>query len=403
MTGPLTGVKVIDLTSMISGPLATMTLADQGANVIKVEAPAGDHTRQVSGGRGGFSASFLNNNRNKRSIVIDLKNPQGLATLLKLCTDADIVIQNFRPGVADRIGIGEDAIRQINPSVIYVSISGFGSKGPYAHRPVFDPLVQALSGLTTIQAGSDEERPRLVRTILPDKLTGIQAAQAMTAALFSRTQTGKGQHIQLSMLDTIISFLWSSDMGGHTFIGDEMETERAQSFIDLVYHTSDGYVSIAIQQDKDWQGFARAVERTDLIVDDRFSSPQTREKNKDIRMEIIQKCVAEFSSVDILQRLEKEDVPCAPVLTRRDMRDNEQVMANEIIVETLHPDAGNLRQTRHPALFSQTPPEISRGAPQHGEHSIEVLAESGFDDEAIQALENSEVIIQYSQSREQLT
>ena len=401
MPGPLTGVKVIDLTSMISGPLATMTLADQGANVIKVEAPSGDHTRQVSGGRGGFSASFLNNNRNKRSIVIDLKNPKGLATLLELCTGADIVIQNFRPGVAKRIGIGEDEIRQINPSVIYVSISGFGFKGPYAHRPVFDPLVQALSGLTTIQAGSDEQRPRLVRTILPDKLTAIQAAQAMTAALFSRTQTGEGQHIQLSMLDTIISFLWSSDMGGHTFIGEEMESEKAQSFIDLVYHTSDGYVSIAIQQNKDWRGFARAVDRIDLVEDDRFSSPQSREKNKDIRMEIIQDCVANFNSADVLQRLEKEYVPCAPVLTRRDMRDNEQVRANEIILETQHPVAGNLRQTRHPALFSKTPPEINCGAPQRGEHSIEVLSEAGFNAESIRELEKSGAVFQYRQSKEQ--
>jgi len=400
MTGPLTGVKVIDLTSMISGPLATMTLADQGADVIKVEAPAGDHTRRVSGGRGGFSASFLNNNRNKRSIVIDLKNPEGLAILLQLCTDADIVIQNFRPGVADRIGVGEEAIRQINPSVIYVSISGFGFNGPYAHRPVFDPLVQALSGLTTIQAGSDEERPRLVRTILPDKLTALQAAQAMTAALFARAQTGTGQHIQLSMLDTIISFLWSSDMGGHTFVGDEMEKEQAQSFIDLIYHTTDGYISIAIQQDKDWRGFARAVDRTDLIDDNRFSSPQMREKNKNIRMEIIQSCVTGFSSDDILQRLEDEDVPCAPVLTRTNMRDNEQVIANDIIIETPHPHAGNLRQTRHPAMFSQTPPQINRGAPHLGEHSVEVLAQTGFDEEAIKALENSKVIMQYRQAGE---
>lgn len=400
MTGPLTGVKIIDLTSMISGPLATMTLADQGADVIKVEAPAGDHTRRVSGGRGGFSASFLNNNRNKRSIVIDLKNPEGLAILLQLCTDADIVIQNFRPGVADRIGVGEEAIRQINPSVIYVSISGFGFNGPYAHRPVFDPLVQALSGLTTIQAGSDEERPRLVRTILPDKLTALQAAQAMTAALFARAQTGTGQHIQLSMLDTIISFLWSSDMGGHTFVGDEMEKEQAQSFIDLIYHTTDGYISIAIQQDKDWRGFARAVDRTDLIDDNRFSSPQMREKNKNIRMEIIQSCVTGFSSDDILQRLEDEDVPCAPVLTRTNMRDNEQVIANDIIIETPHPHAGNLRQTRHPAMFSQTPPQINRGAPHLGEHSVEVLAQTGFDEEAIKALENSKVIMQYRQAGE---
>lgn len=399
MAGPLTGVKIIDLTSMISGPLATMTLADQGADVIKIEAPAGDHTRHVSGGRGGFSASFLNNNRNKRSLVLNLKKPEGLATLLKLCVDADVIIQNFRPGVADRIGVGEDAIRAINQIVIYVSISGFGFDGPYAHRPVFDPLVQALSGLTTIQAGSDEERPRLVRTILPDKLTAIQASQAITAALYSRSQTGEGQHIELSMLDTIISFLWSSDMGGHTFVGDEMQVERAQSFIDLIYHTRDGFVSIAIQQNKDWQGFARAVGRSELLDDERFFSPKMREKNKNIRMEIIQEAVATFKSAEILKRLEDQDVPCAPVLSRTAMRDNEQVLANQIIIETEHPVAGTLRQTRHPARFSKTKPEITRGAPLLGEHSFEILAEAGFDEDAIKELENSGAIYQHAPSK----
>jgi len=399
MAGPLTGVKIIDLTSMISGPLATMTLADQGADVIKIEAPSGDHTRHVSGGRGGFSASFLNNNRNKRSLVLNLKKPEGLATLLKLCVDADVIIQNFRPGVADRIGVGEAAIRAINQIVIYVSISGFGFDGPYAHRPVFDPLVQALSGLTTIQAGSDEERPRLVRTILPDKLTAIQASQAITAALYSRSQTGEGQHIELSMLDTIISFLWSSDMGGHTFVGDEMQVERAQSFIDLVYHTRDGFVSIAIQQNKDWQGFARAIGRSELLDDERFISPKMREKNKNIRMEIIQEAVATFKSAEILKRLEDQDVPCAPVLSRTAMRDNEQVVANQIIIETEHPVAGTLRQTRHPARFSKTKPEITRGAPLRGEHSFEILAEAGFDEDAIKELENSGAIYQHAPSK----
>jgi crotonobetainyl-CoA:carnitine CoA-transferase CaiB-like acyl-CoA transferase len=323
-----------------------------------------------------------------------------LATLLKLCVDADVVIQNFRPGVADRIGVGEAAIRAINQIVIYVSISGFGFDGPYAHRPVFDPLVQALSGLTTIQAGSDEERPRLVRTILPDKLTAIQASQAITAALYSRSQTGEGQHIELSMLDTIISFLWSSDMGGHTFVGDEMQVERAQSFIDLVYHTRDGFVSIAIQQNKDWQGFARAVGRSELLDDERFFSPKMREKNKNIRMEIIQEAVATFKSAEILKRLEDQDVPCAPVLSRTAMRDNEQVLANQIIIETEHPVAGTLRQTRHPARFSKTKPEITRGAPLRGEHSFEILAEAGFDEDAIKELENSGAIYQHAPSKE---
>ena len=186
MAGPLDGVRVIDLTSMISGPLATMMLADQGADVIKVEPPHGDHSRRVATRRGGFSASFLNNNRNKRSVVLDLKKPQGLAALKKLVADADVFIQNFRPGVAARIGIGEDVLREIKPDLIYVSVCGFGFEGPFAQKPVFDPLIQAVSGLTTVQAGSDEQRPRLVRTIVPDKVTAIQTSQAITSALFAK-------------------------------------------------------------------------------------------------------------------------------------------------------------------------------------------------------------------------
>ena len=169
MTGPLHGFKVVDLTTVVSGPLATQTLADQGADVIKVEAPRGDHARHVATRRGGFSAAFLNNNRNKRSVVLNLKHPDGLSTLRRLAADADALVQNFRPGVAERIGVGEAAIRAINPEIVYVSIAGFGFDGPYASKPVFDPLVQAVSGLTTVQAGSDEARPRLVRTILPTR------------------------------------------------------------------------------------------------------------------------------------------------------------------------------------------------------------------------------------------
>ena len=156
MPGPLHGIKVIDLTSVVSGPLATQTLADQGADVIKVEAPRGDHARHVATRRGGFSAAFLNNNRNKRSVVLNLKHPDGLSAFMRLVRDADAMVQNFRPGVAERIGVGEAAIREVNPEIVYVSIAGFGFDGPYANKPVFDPLVQAVSGLTTVQAGSDE-------------------------------------------------------------------------------------------------------------------------------------------------------------------------------------------------------------------------------------------------------
>ncbi len=266
-TGPLTGVRVVDLTAVISGPSATMILGDQGADIIKVEAPGGDFARHVATRRGGFSASFLNNNRNKRSIVLNLKSKEGLDNLYGLIRDADVLVSNFRPGVMDRLGLSEDAVRAVNPSIIYALITGFGFSGPYADKPVYDPLIQSVSALTTVQAGSDEERPKLVRTILPDKLTGVQASQAITAALFARAQTGEGQSIHLSMLDTVISFLWGSDMSGHTFVGDETGQEEAQSFIDLIYETRDGFVSVSVMQDKQWKAFCDCVERPDLLAD----------------------------------------------------------------------------------------------------------------------------------------
>ena len=397
MTGPFSGVRIIDFSTMVTGPLATMTLADQGADVIKVEPPhRGDYTRHVATRRGGFSASFLNNNRNKRSIVVDLKKPEGLETIKRLIAGADVTVQNFRPGVADRLGIGEEVARAVNPNIIYVSIAGFGFDGPYAQKPVFDPLIQATSGLTTVQAGSDEARPRLVRTVLPDKLTAIQASQAIAAALFARERTGEGQHVTLSMLDTMISFLWSSDMGGHTFIGDEMENETAQSFIDLIYETADGYISVATMQDKEWQGLAKALDRPDLIDDQRFNTPELREINKDERLNLMQELLRSYKSKDVLARLEAEDVPCAPVLTRRDMLKHPQVIANDVVVETHHPQAGALRQARQPAQFSRTPTKIRRGGPRHGGDTHEVLTEAGFSNDEITDLEKTGVVWQAS-------
>ncbi len=390
MPGPLDGFKVIDLTSMISGPMSTLILGDQGADVIKVEAPQGDHARHVATRRGGFSASFLNNNRNKRSIVLNLKSPAGLEALKRLLVDADVIVQNFRPGVAERIGVGEEAVRAVNPQIVYVSISGFGFEGPYAQKPVFDPLIQAVSGLTTVQGGSDDERPRLVRTILPDKLTGIQASQAITAALLSRERTGVGQHVRLSMLDTVVAFLWSSDMGGHTFVGQESSTERAQSFIDLIYETTDGFMSVAVMQNKEWEGFARAAERLDILEYERFKTAEGRETHKDERLELIQEILRGKSTAEWLDLLERQDVPCAPVLTRRQMIKHPQIEANQIVVETEHPVSGPLRHARTPAQFSVTAAEHRLGAPLLGEQTREILSEHGFTPEEIAELEASD-------------
>ncbi|MCZ6773125.1 MAG: CoA transferase [Proteobacteria bacterium] len=393
MSGPLTGYRIIDLSSMISGPLATMILGDQGADVIKVEKPAGgDYVRKGTNRRGDFGAAFLNNNRNKRSIVLNLKHVRGVEVLMKLVTGADVFIQNFRPGVAARMGLGEDVIRSVKPDVVYVSIAGFGFEGPYAERPVYDPLIQSLSGLASVQAGSDNARPRLVRTILPDKVTAVMASQAITAALLARERTGQGQHVRLSMLDAVVSFLWHSDMGAQTFVGGELPQQDAASFIDLIYETADGHISVAVMQDREWQALTRALERPEWLDDPRFKTPALRERNINDRLAMMQEALLERPASEWLARLEAEGVPCSPVLTRNDMIRHPQIEANAIVEIYEHPQAGTLRQARPAARFEGTPSTARRGAPGLGQHTEEILGEIGVSSEEIAELFNAGVI-----------
>jgi crotonobetainyl-CoA:carnitine CoA-transferase CaiB-like acyl-CoA transferase len=391
MPGPLDGYRVVDLTSMISGPLATMILADQGADVIKVENPdGGDHTRAANNRRNGFSASFLNNNRNKRSVALDLRDPAAKEVLLRLVATADVFIQNFRPGVAERMGFGEDALRAVKPDIIYVSISGFGETGPYAGKPVYDPLIQGVSGLASVQAGSDTERPRLVRTIVPDKLTAVVASQAITAALLARERTGVGQHVRLSMLDAIIAFLWASDMGSQTFVGGEFPQQEAASFIDLIYETATDYISAAVQTNKEWLALTRALDKPEWLTDPRFTTPALRQKNINDRLTMTQEVLKTKPATEWLDVLTREGVPCAPVLTRSAMIQDPQVKANGIVVEVEHPEAGLLRQARPAARFSVTPAVIRHGGPELGADTETILSELGYSAEQIAALRTKE-------------
>ncbi|TDI58806.1 MAG: CoA transferase [Alphaproteobacteria bacterium] len=393
MAGPLQGVRVIDLSTMISGPFATMLLGDQGADVIKVEAPGvGDYVRAGGNRSGGLHATFHNNNRNKRSITVDLKQQAGVEVVKRLAASGDVFIQNFRPGVVDRLGVGYDAIKAINPHIIYVSISGFGTEGPWAHKPVYDPIIQALSGLASIQGGSDQQRPRLIRTIVPDKLTAVTAAGAISSALYAREKTGKGQHISLSMIDAVLQFLWSSDMGAQTFVGKEVTQQRAASFIDLIYETKDGYMSVAVMSNAQWVALTDALEHPEWRDDERFKTPALRDLNINDRLELTQSVLVNKTTDDWMAILDGAGVPCAPVLTRSEVIKHPQILANGTLVEYDHAISGRLRQARHAAQFSETPADALGEAPVIAADTDEVLAESGFSDEEIANLREAQVV-----------
>ena len=387
MAGPLDGIRIVDFTTMIAGPYATMILADQGADVIKIEAPIrSDYVRRAGDGQRHFSTAFLNNNRNKRSFSVDVKVEAGRELMLRLTKDADVFVQNFRPGVMSRLGIDEPQLRTVNPGLIYVSMSGWGESGPYAHKPVYDPIIQAISGLASVQAGSDQARPRLIRTILPDKLTGITAAQAVTAALVARGRTGQGQHVRLSMLDAVVAFMWSSDMGGQTFVGKEVSSARAATFIDLIYETKSDYISVSVMSDEQWRGLCKAVGYPEWLEDDRFKTAAGRDRYANERLELTQEALLEKNADEWLEILDSAGVPCAPVLKRHEMIHHPQVEASGIVVETEHPHVGRLRQARNAARFEATPTEIRLGAPHHGEHTRAIMSELGFSNAEIDGL-----------------
>ena len=392
MPGPLDGIRVLDLTTMVSGPVATMMLADQGADVIKIESPAGDIMRQYGVVHRGMSASFLSCNRSKRSLCVDLKTEEGLAIVRKLAATADVLVQNFRPGAIERMGLGEDVVRELKPDIVFVSISGFGESGPYAHQRVYDGVIQALSGLCDIQTDNETGRPRMVRTIVPDKTTSVTAAQAITAALFARERTGKGQHIRLAMLDTMVAYLWPEASSPLTFLDNEQDPARQQAGPDLIFRTLDGYITAAVISNAEWAGICRAFGREELIEDPRFRTAAARGQNRTERRTIMNQEIAKWPTAEILARLDREVVPAAPVLKRAEVIEDAQVIRNEIAEVRDDPKLGPVRQPRPAARFSETPAEIRSMAPYLGADNAAILEELGYDTADITRLAEARVV-----------
>jgi crotonobetainyl-CoA:carnitine CoA-transferase CaiB-like acyl-CoA transferase len=380
---------------VVSGPLATMFLADQGAEVIKIEPLGGDITRrsrQSISASGEFSALFVSSNRGKRSLALDLKRPEAAKIMRKLIASSDVLVQNFRPGTMERLGFGEPALRDLNPRLIYVSISGVGESGPYARKRVYDPIIQGLSGFADLQADPKTRRPQMIRTIVADKTTAIFAAQAVTAALFARERTGEGQHIRLAMLDTMIAYLWPEAMTQYTVIGREATTADPTARPDLIFETADGYITVGTISDSEWQGFCAASGRPALAEDPRFNTPGGRAVNATERILLMAEIIKERPTAEWLQRLDANDVPSAPVLRRNEVITNEQVLARELIAEFDHPDIGRVRQPKPAARFDRTPAAIRGPAPRIGEHSAIILAELGLETAEIERLAAEKIV-----------
>ncbi|MEM1153601.1 MAG: CoA transferase [Pseudomonadota bacterium] len=384
--GPLSGLKVVDLTTMVSGPVASMMLADQGAQVVKVEPLSGEQMRHIGPPHNGVAAAFFSCNRGKQSIALDLKSEDGKTVLMKLAEEADVFIQNFRPGAIERMGFSEEVLRRINNKLIYVSISGFGEHGPYRDKRVYDPVIQALSGATDIQMDRETGRPQMFRIIVADKVTALAAAQAVSSALYAREQTGEGQHIRLSMLETMLSFFWPEGMAGLTYAELEFDPSKFQGKMDLIYATQDRYITAGAISDKEWAGMCRALNREELIEDPRFKTATDRFANNEERKALTAEEIAKWSSEDILQRLAEEDVPSAPLLNRMELMEHEQIVANESIQRIEFEGFGEVRQARPAAQFDKTPAEIAGPAPRLGQHSYDILQRLGYSPNEIDAL-----------------
>jgi crotonobetainyl-CoA:carnitine CoA-transferase CaiB-like acyl-CoA transferase len=386
--GPLKGVKIIDLTSMVSGPMGAMMLADQGAEVIKVEPIAGEQLRHMAAPHNGVNPVFYSCNRGKKSLAIDLKSKEGKEILIKLIKGSDVLMQNFRPGTTDRMGFGYEDMKKINPNLVYLSISGFGDKGPYAQSRVYDPVIQALSGATDIQADRNTGNPKMFRVVIADKVTSLTAAQAISSALYAREKTSKGQHIKLSMLDSVIAFFWPEGMSGLVFKENEFDVRKLQGSQDLIYEAKDRYITAGAVSDAEWTGMCNALNMQQLITDDRFATSAARVINAEERKKITGKEIKKWQSNDILSRFQEEGVPSAPLLDRMELMNHEQIIQNQTILREEYEGFGEIRQARPAAHFEDTPSEISRPAPKLGEHGEEILNSLGISDSVRKELLN---------------
>ncbi|MEP6656345.1 MAG: CoA transferase [Betaproteobacteria bacterium] len=388
MAGALHGVRVLDLTTVVLGPYCTQIMADMGADVIKVESPDGDSTRYIGASRRpGMSGIFINLNRGKRSLVLDLKAPEGRAALLAVARGCDVFVHSMRTKAIDRLGLGYAALADAAPAIVYCSVVGYGQNGRYRDKPAYDDVIQAGCGLALLQA-MQAGTPQYVTTVVADKVTGLMALAGIMLALFHRERTGKGQAVEVPMFESMASFVLAENICGHAFdppIGPAVY-QRLTTPARKPYRTRDGYLAVIVYTDRHWEKFLSIAGRADLATDPRLVSFAARTEHVDFLYRLIESVIATRTSAEWVELLEDADIPVMPLLSTDQLFTDAHLREAHMIEAVATAGDGNVRLPRTPIDLSATPGGGLTAAPELGQHSRQVLLEAGYTEEGVTAL-----------------
>ena len=379
--GPLTGFRIIDLTAVVLGPMCTRELADFGADVVKIEPPAGDLMRANGVSlHPGMSSIYLALNRNKRSVMLDLKNQEDRQALSKLIEGADAFVHNMRVPAIEKLGFGYEAVRQINPRIVYCAATAFGQQGPHRNRPAFDDIIQASCGLAGVNALVGHDAPAYIPSLIADKTAGLAVANALLAALVCRERNGIGQYVEVPMLETMVAFTLTEHMGGMTFPGSTAPAGYARLLHGgrQPWRTSDGWIALLPYTERHWRAFFTLAGRENLLDQYDMSDRHARNANIQKIYQELRHITQTKTTAEWLTICDQIDVPCSPIYALDELPAHPHLQAVQLFEESEHPTEGPIRQIRPTALFSRTPTQVRSFAPTLGQHTAEVLAEAGI-------------------------
>jgi crotonobetainyl-CoA:carnitine CoA-transferase CaiB-like acyl-CoA transferase len=389
MAGPLDGVRILDLSTVVMGPYATQILGDFGADVIKIEPPEGDVMRHNSPMRSrGMGHIFMNANRNKRSVVLDLKKDAGRAACLAIARGADVLVYNIRPQAMARLGLSYEAVRAVNPRLIYVGGFGYSQRGPYAAKAAYDDLIQGAAGLPWLAKEAGGGAPRYVPAIVADRSVGLHIANAVCAALYRREKSGVGQRVDVPMFESLLQSVLGEHLGGYTFLPQQGKPGYARMLAKerRPYETKDGYVCVLVYNDKQWRAFFAIIGRTELLADPKYATQEARSRDYEAAYALVAEEMKKRSTADWIAAFEAADIPVQRMNSLADIVEDPHLAAIGYFREIEHPSEGRIRTMAVPSEWSESAPEYRRHAPRHGEHTREVLREAGLADAEIERM-----------------